>query len=174
MTRRITIQLAIVASAGAVTAYAGAQAPPGIPRLSPAGYLMLDFWYLGSFDYNPKDLDTPTPRQVTGTIPAHIRALDGQRIEIAGNILPLDFDASGTAAFILNANVDACGFGGVPRINEWVHVKMKAGSKVRAAKPGDGILVRGTFHVAEQVEVGRVVGLYSIVADGVEFAKGVS
>jgi hypothetical protein len=160
-----------MAAASSVTTYAWTQAPPGIPRLSPAGYLMLNFWYLGSFDYNPKDRDTPTPRQAPNTIPPHIRALDGQRIEIVGNILPLEFDASGTAAFILNATVDACGFGGVPRINEWVHVRMKDGNKTRVDKPGDEILARGVFHVAEQVEEGRVVGLYSLLADSVQSAK---
>jgi hypothetical protein len=45
---------------------------------------------------------------------------------------------------------------------------MKPGLKARTYGAGYEILVRGTFSVAEVVEQGRVVGLYSIVADSVQ------
>lgn len=97
----------------------------------------------------------PSPRQTRNTIPANILALNGKKVEIYGNILPLDYDSSGTSTFILNASVDACGFGGVPRINEWVYVAMKPGQKAKTYGAGYEILVRGTFSIAEEVEKGR-------------------
>jgi hypothetical protein len=45
---------------------------------------------------------------------------------------------------------------------------MKPGLKAKAYGAGYEILVRGTFSIAEEVEKGRVVGLYSIVADSVQ------
>lgn len=146
-------------------AQVGAAARPG---QSKSGYMFLDFWFLAGFDYNPNEPFEPSPKQVKNTIPANILALAGKKVEIYGNILPLDYDTSGTSTFILNASVDACGFGGVPRINEWVYVTMKPGQKARTYGAGYEILVRGTFSIAEEVEKGRVVGLYSIVADSVQ------
>lgn len=144
---------------------------PPLPRISSAGLLMIDWWRLGSYDYNPLDWDSPTPKKAGGIVPAYIRKLDGAPAEILGNILPLDFDGGGSYEFILNATVDACGFGGVPRINEWIHVAMKPGQKTRYFKPGDEVLVRGEFFVKEVVERGRLVGLYSMVADSVTGRK---
>lgn len=140
---------------------------PPMPKPSATGYLMIDWWRLGSFDYNPLDWDSPTPKRAGGLVPPYIRALSGQRVEIIGNILPLDFDGGGSHEFILNATVDACGFGGVPRINEWIHVAMKPGEKTRPFKPGEEILVRGAFSVQEVIDRDRVIGLYSMVADSV-------
>jgi hypothetical protein len=140
---------------------------PPLPRISPAGLLMIDWWRLGSYDYNPLDWDSPTPKKDGGIVPPSIRKLNGAPAEIVGNILPLDFDRGGSYEFILNATVDACGFGGVPRINEWVQVSMKPGEKTQYFKPGDEVLVRGKFFVKEVVDRGRLVGLYSMVADSV-------
>jgi hypothetical protein len=142
--------------------------PPVKPTVTKSGYMFLDFWFLAGYDYNPADPFDPSPKQTKNTIPANILALNGKKVEIYGNILPLDYDSSGTSTFILNASVDACGFGGVPRINEWVYVSMKPGQKAKTYGAGYEILVRGTFSIAEEVEKGRVVGLYSIVADSVQ------
>jgi hypothetical protein len=156
-----------------LTTVVGAQAPgePPLPRISPAGYLIVDFWRLGGFDYNPLEWDTPTPKRAGGVVPPYIRKLSGQRVEIVGNFLPLDFDDAGVPEFILNATVDACGFGGVPRINEWIHVRMKPGERARAYKAGEEVLVRGILTVQEVVERDRVVNLYAIVADTVTRGK---
>jgi len=136
-------------------------------QISPAGLLILDWMRLGSFDYNPLDWDTPTPKRAGGLVPPYIRKLDGAPVEIVGNILPLDFDGGGSYEFILNATVDACGFGGVPRINEWIHVQMKPREKTRPLKPGHEVLVRGVFRVREVVDRDRLTGLYAMVADSV-------
>jgi hypothetical protein len=129
-------------------------------------YATIDFYAISNFDYNPKDKYDPTPLKAEGTIPAFVRGLDGQKVSMYGMAMPLDADKDGSHELILNASIDACGFGGVPRINEWAYVSLPADKKVRLY-PGDEIVVKGTFHVAEQVEGGRIVGLFSITADSV-------
>lgn len=163
---RLTLVAAVLMLAA--TATAQAQSGTAKPGQTKSGYMFLDFWFLAGFDYNPTDPFDPSPKQVKNTIPANILALAGRKVEIYGNILPLDYDSSGTSTFILNASVDACGFGGVPRINEWVYVSMKPGQKAKTYGAGYEILVRGTFSIAEEVEKGRIVGLYSIIADSVQ------
>ncbi len=175
MPRSIAIRLSVVAAIVLLAANLGpavqstaAQSTAAKPGVSKSGFMFLDFWFLAGFDYNPSDPFDPSPKQVKNTIPATILALQGKKVEIYGNILPLDYDSSGTSTFILNASVDACGFGGVPRINEWIYVSMKPGQKAKTYGAGYEILVRGTFSIAEEVEKGRIVGLYSIVADSVQ------
>jgi hypothetical protein len=175
MVRLRFLTVAAVLAVGLLAAPLLAQSQQGVagaaggkPTVNKSGYMFLDFWFLAGYDYNPADPFDPSPKQVKGTIPANILALQGKKVEIYGNILPLDYDSSGTSTFILNASVDACGFGGVPRINEWIYVTMKPGQKARTYGAGYEILVRGTFSIAEEIEKGRVVGLYSIVADSVQ------
>jgi hypothetical protein len=170
MLRSIATRLSIVVAIVLLAANLGvaAQSTATKPGVSKSGYMFLDFWFLAGYDYNPSDPFDPSPKQVKNTIPATILSLQGKKVEIYGNILPLDYDSSGTSTFILNASVDACGFGGVPRINEWIYVSMKPGQKAKTYGAGYEILVRGTFSIAEEVEKGRVVGLYSIVADSVQ------
>lgn len=169
MSRLIATRCSLVVAILLLAANFGLQAQSSAkPGASKSGYMFLDFWFLAGYDYNPADPFDPSPKQVKNTIPANILALAGKKVEIYGNILPLDYDSSGTSTFILNASVDACGFGGVPRINEWIYVSMKPGQKAKTYGAGYEILVRGTFSIAEEVEKGRIVGLYSIVADSVQ------
>lgn len=170
MVRLRILAVAVLVAVGVLAAPVLALGPQAgaKPGATKSGYMFLDFWFLAGFDYNPSEPFEPSPKAVKGTVPANILALQGKKVEIYGNILPLDYDSSGTSTFILNASVDACGFGGVPRINEWIYVTMKPGQKARTYGAGYEILVRGTFQIAEEVEKGRVVGLYSIVADAVQ------
>ncbi len=171
MRRTLFSRFSIAVAFVLLASHLGAQARPTTakpPTVGKSGYMFLDFWFLAAYDYNPADPFDPSPKQTKNTIPANILALNGKKVEIYGNILPLDYDSSGTSTFILNASVDACGFGGVPRINEWVYVAMKPGQKAKTYGAGYEILVRGTFSIAEEVEKGRIVGLYSIVADSVQ------
>jgi hypothetical protein len=82
-------------------------------------------------------------------------------------VVPLNFEDGRTTDFILNASVDACGFGATPRINEWARLT-RINAPRRTFSRGEEVGVRGTFHVKEQVENGRVVGLYSVVAEEIK------
>ena len=139
--------------------YAGA-APP-----SP--YQLVQFFDLANFDYNPKERWEVFPHKVENTIPAKIKALDGKKIEIDGLIMQLDVVVGGTRTFMLAVSQDVCGFGATPRINEWMYVTMAEGRRV-VIQGFEGYRVKGTLQVREQVEDGRVVGLYTMVADSVQ------
>jgi hypothetical protein len=128
-----------------------------------SSYQEVNFWTLGNYHYNPKEPGNPTPRQALNTIPARIRALEGKKVEIFGVAVPLNYNSGTTTEFILNALVDECAWGPTPRINEWIHVELAKGTKAKIAD-GANLWVRGTFQIREEVQMGRVVGLYRIVA----------
>jgi len=126
----------------------------------------IDFWTISNYDYNPKVPFDPAPPKVTDTIPSEVRALEGRTIEIYGNAMDLDYSSGQMSEFILHSSADNCGFGAMPRINEWIHVVLAGGKTTRVSTALD-VKVTGTFHIREVVEQGRVVGLYHIVADSV-------
>jgi hypothetical protein len=141
----------------------------GLPKLippTPGTYRQLTFSELAAFVYNGKEQFSAEPTKVLNGVPFQIRVLDGQQIEIVGLMMPLAIGAKGGASeFILATNSDACGFGMPLRINEWALVRMAAG---KTARHRDGaVTVRGVLHVAEEVEAGRVIGLFRITADEV-------
>lgn len=132
-----------------------------------SGETKIDFALIGGYDYNVDEPYEPAPLKVENTIPAEIRALHGRKVSIFGAAMPLNYTSGTMSEFILNATVDLCGYGANPRINEWIFVTMAGGRKVPVEQAGD-MLVRGTFYVEEEVELGRVVGLYRIVADAIK------
>ena len=73
--------------------------------------------------------------------------------------------------FFLANQTDPCGFGTMPRINEWIYVTMGGGHLVDIRAPAGGtveVLVRGTFKVKEDIEEGNLVSLFTLVADSVQ------
>jgi hypothetical protein len=131
---------------------------------SAAPYRYLDFMTIANFTYNPKAAFDPMPPKATGTIPASVLALNGKKVRVLGNAMALDYSSGYMTEFILQSSVDNCGFGAEPRINEWLYIKMAPGLKARIYT-GIEMEVSGTFYVKEEIENGRVVSLYSMVAD---------
>jgi hypothetical protein len=158
--RRAVAVLSAAAWIAVVAPTAGAQTKPGDPT-------PIDFWKIAYYDYNPREPFEPMPTKAQNTIPADVRKLDGQKVAIAGIGMALDYSSGATSEFILQASVDACGFGAMPRINEWIYVKMAGGKKTPVYTAME-MVVTGTFRIREEVEDGRVVGLYSIEADRVQ------
>jgi hypothetical protein len=138
---------------------------------SPDPYLKVLFFDLANFAYNPAEPGDPTPHKVENGIPDKIKALDGKKVEVWGVVVPLDFEGGQTNEFLLAVTADVCGFGAIPRINEWMHVSMAGGRKIPmyATYSSTPILrVRGVLHVKEDIEDGRLVGLYDLVADAAD------
>jgi hypothetical protein len=133
---------------------------------APGQYPTVDFFKLANFIYNPIDKFNPTPLPAVNTVPPEIRALNGQKIKIRGNSMAVDFSEGMMSEFILAVSQDVCGYGAIPRINEWIYVTMTGGKKAKVITGGD-MWVNGTFTVKEELVKGRVVGLYSIVAENV-------
>lgn len=127
----------------------------------------IDFWTISSYDYNPKEPFDPAPQKATNTIPPEVRALDGRTVEIYGNAMAIDYSSGMMSEFILHSSADNCSFGAIPRINEWIYVTMRDGQRTRVSTALD-VKVTGTFRIREQLEDGRVVALYHILADRVQ------
>jgi len=124
----------------------------------------VDFYRLAAFFYDPDDPWAITPTAADPSpIPAEILALDGREVSIVGLAMILDWQTEGVSEFILTIGEDACEFGVIPRVNEWIMVRNVDGWKARL-RNGMDYLVIGTFHVEETVEDGKVIQLFSMDA----------
>ena len=102
----------------------------------------------------------PEPGQpARDQIPQKIKDLAGKKVAIKGFMIPIRTEGEQVVEFILVRNQMACCYGAVPRMNEWVHVKMA--EKCYAPYAIDiPITVFGTLEVGEVYEDGIVMSLY--------------
>ena len=138
------------------------------PPLNTDGVRILSFDLLASFDY---EVAMDTPEEAVARrwqMPDVIRRLDGQRVEIEGYMLPLDFERGRVQSFYLNRDTNACCFGIIPPVNQVirVHLPDKKGVPNYSNIP---IIVTGKFRVTESAgEFGFVTSIFRIDADTVE------
>ena len=59
-----------------------------------------------------------------GQIPAKVKAFNGRRVALKGFMLPLKVEGGLVTELLLMRDQSMCCFGTVPKINEWVAVKM--------------------------------------------------
>jgi hypothetical protein len=135
-----------------------------------AVYQPVAFSALSNYEYELPDPLEPSSKAPKNTIPASVKALNGRMIEIEGFMLPLDLTPEGVSVFMLNASLDLCYFGAPVRMNEWVLVKMKAGTRAKFTHLAT--TVKGRFEVGEEMRNGRVTSLYRLVADVAEVEDG--
>lgn len=135
-------------------------------------YKSPDWYFLGKYEYNPKENYEVTPHKAVGTIPADVLALGGKKLRIYGILKPLDLKDGYATHFVLIATVDVCGFGVTPRINERIDVLMAPGTKWKAYASNGLDLeasVFGTFSIKEVLDKdNQVLDLYHLVADKIE------
>ncbi|MSR06877.1 MAG: DUF3299 domain-containing protein [Gemmatimonadetes bacterium] len=149
------------------TVVAGLAGGGASPVQAQVPYAKVDFYILSNYNYSIDEPFEPTPVKPAGnTIPTSVRAYEGRKVFIRGNAVALDYSSGFMTEFLLHPTLDACEFGGTPRINEWIFVKMAEGKKVKIFT-GYAVEVRGSFAIKEEIERGRVVGLYNMVADDV-------
>lgn len=132
-------------------------APPVKPGLgNPEGF---SFDLLASYDYAE-----PAPAAGSG-IPERVRAYEGERVTLVGYMLPIDFEQSGQVrGFFLMKDLASCCFGGAPRLNEFVDVKVPEGVDARYF-PYEPVRVRGALKMGEARDGGRVSSLYQMTAE---------
>lgn len=123
---------------------------------SEGGITSVDFKFLGGFEYEADD-----------KIPEPVMKLNGQKIKLAGFMLPVDFDQGKVNSFLLMNSRMACCFGVMPRINEFVFVKMPAG-KTAEFMSDVPISVSGVLAIGE---ANLVDSLYMMVADKIVKVK---
>ena len=136
-----------------------ATAPEPAPDIEPQSmfvHLDLTFDDLASFGYEyPEDGRAAKKDQ----IPAKILKLDGRRIAIRGFMIPLKNDGEDVVEFVLVRNQNACCFGIVPAMNEWIHIKMDP-EKVAPYSIDIPITVFGKLEVGETYENELLMSIY--------------
>jgi hypothetical protein len=178
---RLFCALALAASlplAAPSRAAAADSSPNPVPAPAPAaavtapesdhGFLKLGFDRLSGYKFVPPEFDPMSPPSVvppTGEeqIPAQVRHWSGKKALVTGFMLPTKLDNGKATEFLLMANQMACCYGSVPNMNDWVIVRIPAGTPVVQDVP---IAFRGTLKVGAMYENGYMTGIYELDADG--------
>jgi len=135
-------------------------------------YTVVGFDKLASFKYEVPDdpLHEPAAKAILkqNRIPQPIKNLNGQRVAVDGFMLPLRVENGKITEFLILRDQSMCCYGAVPKINEWISVRMPPGQGV---KPLMDVKVKfyGTLKVGPVLENGYLVGIYEM--DG-ESRKG--
>jgi hypothetical protein len=148
--------------------------PPETPRpsrklksLAPVaegGHVSLTFERLSSWVYEMPAVGIREPRP--DIFPVSIQALHGKKVAVKGFMIPIAVDGESVTEFLLVRSRLFCCFGVMPKMNEWLHIKMAAGKKSPYAVDIP-ITVFGTLAVGEVIERGVVMSLYRMAADEV-------
>ncbi len=170
-----TPSVAPVAKPVADTASAsGPAAAPAKPQPNAAGYDVVGFDLLASFEFVAPEYDPSgpnvTPPSGAHQIPAPIKALDQRKVAVTGFMLPTKMEGGLVKEFLLVKDAMLCCYGAMPKINEWVVVKMTGkGVKPLMDVP---ITFEGKLNVGEMYENGYLTGLYLLDGDRMSEVKG--
>lgn len=130
-------------------------------------YEKVGFDRLASYTFNPPEADpakpdTPPPSGAS-QIPDAIKALDQQKVAVTGFMLPVKMDGGLVKEFLLVKDPMMCCYGVMPKLNEWIVVKMNGtGVKPLMDTP---ITFEGKLRVGEMYENGYLTGLYLLEGD---------
>ena len=157
--------LGVAVAAGSLGDWAMGRKPPP-PRAIPAGAALVEGSGSESGGIKTLDLSFDLLKKWTyiegkSQIPQFIRAFDGQSVQMAGYMMPLQ-DVKSIKSFVLVPSLFGCCYGQPPAVNHVVVVKMGEGKTAKYY--GDTILVRGQFHCGEEKDEGYLVSLYRIDA----------
>jgi hypothetical protein len=137
-------------------------------------YAAVGFDKLASYNFTPPETDSATPnaKPPSGAdqIPDRIKALDQQKVAVTGYMLPTKMEGGLVKEFLLVKDPMMCCYGVMPKINEWVVVKMTgAGVKPLMDIP---ITFDGKLKVGEMYENGYLTGVYLLEGDKMADVKG--
>lgn len=140
------------------------------------GYANIGFDFLSAFSFNlDADLankggdSSLAAQKVRAQIPAEVRALDRRRVRLRGFLVPVRMDDELTVEFLVMRDQTLCCYGTVPKVNEWVHVRV-TGRGVESIMDLP-ITVEGTLSVGDRWENGYFAGIYFLEATKAEFDK---
>lgn len=174
---------AVAANANPATTAANTNAVPAVSTNSAANldisklekitvgegrqYFTVGFDYLSGFEYAMPDESstnkTATAETPKDQIPKPVRSLNNQRIALKGFMLPLKVEGGLITELLVMRDQSMCCYGAVPKINEWVSVKMTS----KGVKPimDQAVTIYGTLKVGEIRENGYLVGIYEMDGD---------
>ena len=119
------------------------------------GYEVVGFDRLAAFNYRPPETETAKPAD---QIPAAIKALDQRKVAVTGFMLPTKMEKGLVKEFLLVKDAMMCCYGAMPKVNEWIVVKMTGpGVKPLMDLP---ITFEGKLRVGEMFENGYLTGVY--------------
>jgi hypothetical protein len=99
-------------------------------------------------------------------IPAKVKAFDKKRVALKGFMLPLKVEGGLVTEMLIMKDQSMCCYGTVPKIHEWVSVKMTdKGVKPLMDQP---VTLMGKLYVGEMRENGYLTGIYRM--DGEKMA----
>jgi hypothetical protein len=128
-------------------------------------FLSIGFDKLSSFEYEVPEEEydpdkKPNPAAQTNQIPAEVKAFNKQRVALKGFMLPLKVEDGNITELLIMRDQSMCCYGTVPKINEWVSVKMTG----KGIKPimDQAVTIYGRLKVGEIRENGYLVGIYEM------------
>lgn len=132
------------------------------PTAKAPEYAPVGFDKLASFNFVPPDTDTgpaaETSAKSNEQIPDRIKAYDQQKVAVTGFMLPVKMDGGLVKEFLLVKDPMLCCYGVMPKVTEWVVVKMTGpGVKPLMDTP---ITFLGKLRVGEIMENGYLTGIY--------------
>ena len=147
-------------------------------------YQVVDFEQLSSYPLKVDDyakLSTPeglAELALNSQIPETILVLHGRSVAIEGFMLPVVSEKGWISEFMLLRDTQACCFGVIPELNEWVYVKVNSDGKGVKSKRKKvrflnnvPVTVKGKLLVGSQIDPNTGVNIYVMQADDVAIAK---
>ena len=135
------------------------------PAANGDGFIPLAFDKLASFTFEVPD-DRPSTNQPASSaksedqIPRSVKVFHEKRVALKGFMLPLRVESGLVTEMLLMRDQSMCCYGTVPKINEWVSVKMtNKGVKAIMDQP---VTIFGKLRVGEIRENGYLVGIYAL------------
>jgi hypothetical protein len=149
-------------------------APIGETLKNASGFLSVGFDKLSAYKFEPdEDLLNPQTnrpaaqvRSANTLIPVNVKGFDEKRVSVRGFMLPLKVEGGLVSELLIMRDQSMCCYGVVPKINEWISVKM-SGKGVKAIMD-QPVTIYGKLHVGEMRENGYLVGIYQLDGEKME------
>ncbi len=146
------VRRGLLFSLGALLATGIAHAADATVAVLPVG-----FDKLASFEFTAPEDESKAPA-AEAQIPAKVRELDAREVTVTGFMLPVKMDGGLVTEFLLVKDPMMCCYGVMPKVNEWVVVKM-IGKGVPPLMDVP-ITFQGQLKVGQIYEGGYLTGLY--------------
>jgi hypothetical protein len=146
------VRRGLMFSLGALLAAGVAHAAEAAPAVVSVG-----FDKLASFEFTAPESEAAAPA-AEKQIPDRVRELDTKEVTVTGFMLPVKMDGGLVTEFLLVKDPMLCCYGVMPKVNEWVVVKMVG----KGVPPMMDIPItfQGQLKVGQIYEGGYLTGLY--------------
>lgn len=124
---------------------------------------------LASYEFTAPEDPAKAPA-AEAQIPDRVKAFDDKKVAVTGFMLPVKMDAGLVTEFLLVKDPMMCCYGVMPKVNEWVVVKM-VGKGVPPLMDVP-ITFEGTLKVGQIYEGGYLTGLYLLKGERRIESKG--